>query len=101
METPRFFITLVVSTILFICVAVALIALRLAEQASNRADKLGAKMTMQQETINTQEQMLRKMLDMSDAHQDLIEGILDNQVGIVDLVAKRSKQTRLVANTKP
>lgn len=93
------FKNIVVGTFMFFCVLVTLVALHLADQANSRANRLGLQVNTQQQMLDSQASTMTRILTLSGAHQNLIEGILDNQEGIVDIVSKRAK--RQVASTKP
>lgn len=101
MDGDGLFRNIAVGTVMIFAVLVTLVALHLAEQANSRANRLSAQVSAQQEMLNTQDRTMGQILTMSGVHQDLIEGILDNQAGIVKLVTKRAKQTRKIASANP
>lgn len=102
MTSDGFFRNLAVGTAMIFCVLVTLVALHLAEQANSRANRLSMQVNAQQTMLATQSDTMTKILTMSGLHQDLIEGILDNQAGIVKIVEKRTKPVRRqVASTTP
>jgi hypothetical protein len=86
--------TLVICTTLIMCIVTTVVAITLAEQARGQAEGLRSEIRVQRATIDTQGIMIDKMLSMSEAHQDLIDGILDNEEALLGLVAPKAQTRR-------